>query len=115
MENYAIAASTKHPKEAWQLFTFLLGSKAQTTMANELEKQPSRQSVANGVFLTTQTDYDRKVLVDALAYAHQAPNVPQWDRVSHFIQDQLDLMWLGKTTVKEGTTKAAHQVTEGLK
>ncbi len=50
-----------------------------------------------------------------MSYAHRAPNVPQWDKLQHYIQDQLDLMWLGKTTVKEGTTKAAEQVTEGLK
>jgi len=115
MENYALGAKTKHPKEAWLLFTYLLGAQCQGTMANELEKQPSRQSVANGVFLQTKTDYDRRVLVDALAYAHQAPNVPQWDRVSHFIQEQLDLMWLGKTSVPAGAKKAAEQVTEGLR
>jgi multiple sugar transport system substrate-binding protein len=114
MENYAIAASTKHPQEAWQLFAFLVGPQAQEVMASELEKQPSRQSVANGPYLSEKTDYNRKVLVDALGYARQAPNVPEWDRVSHFIQDQLDLMWMGKVSVADGTTKAAEQVTEAL-
>jgi len=115
MENYAIAATTKHPKEAWQLFAFLLSPEAQAVMASKLEKQPSRQSVADGPYLSEKTDYHRKVLVDALGYARQAPNVPDWDRVSHFIQDQLDLMWLGKVPVAEGTAKAAEQVTDALR
>jgi len=115
MENYAIAAHTQHPNEAWELFKFLLGPHAQEVMAKELEKQPSRQSVANGPYLGEKTGYHRKVFVDALAYARQAPNIAEWDRVSHYIQDQLDLMWMGKVSVKEGTTKAARQVTEGLR
>jgi multiple sugar transport system substrate-binding protein len=114
MENYAIAAGTKHPKEAWELFKFLLGKEAQGVMATKLEKQPSRQSVANDVFLKLNAGYNTKVFVDALGYARQAPNVAEWDRVSHFIQEQLDLMWIGKTSVDDGCAKAAKQVTEGL-
>lgn len=113
-ENYAIAAATKHPQEAWELFAFLLGPKAQETMATKLEKQPSRISVANGPYLKQQAGYNRKVFVDALDYAREAPNIPEWDRVSHFIQEQLDLMWMGKVSVEEGTRKAARQVTEAL-
>jgi len=115
MENYAIAAGTKHPKEAWELFKFLLGPEAQETMAQELEKQPSRQSVADGPYLAQKTNYNRRVFVDALKYARQAPNVPEWDRVSHFIQEQLDLMWMGEISVAKGSEKAAQQVTEGLR
>jgi len=115
MENYAVASGTKHPQEAWELFKFLLGKQAQERMATELEKQPSRQSVANGPYLAQKVNYNRRVFVDALAYARQAPNIPEWDRVSHFIQEQLDLMWIGKVSVKDGTKRAAQQVTEALR
>jgi multiple sugar transport system substrate-binding protein len=114
MENYAIAASTEHPREAWELFKFLLGPEAQETMAREMEKQPSRQSVANGPYLEQDAGYDRRVFVEALSYARQAPNIPEWDRVAHFIQEQLDLMWIGEVSVEEGTRRAAGQVTEAL-
>ncbi len=114
MENYAIAAGTKHPKEAWELFKFLLGPHAQEVMGRELEKQPSRQSVANGPYLAQEAGYDRRVFVDALGYARQAPNIPEWDRVSHYLQEQLDLMWMGRVSVEEGTRRAARQVTEAL-
>jgi multiple sugar transport system substrate-binding protein len=114
MENYAIAAATKHPQEAWELFKFLVGPEAQETMGRELEKQPSRQSVANGPYLAEKAGYDRRVLVEALAYAKQAPNIPEWDRVSHYLQEQLDLMWIGEVSVEQGTRRAAQQVTAGL-
>jgi len=114
MENYAIAAGTKHPQEAWQLFSFLLDKKAQERMGRDMEKQPSRQSVANGPYLEQDVGYDRSVFVEALDYARQAPNIAEWDRVSHFIQEQLDLMWIGKVSVKDGTRRAAEQVTEAL-
>ena len=114
-ENYAIASGTKHPQEAWELFSFLLGKEAQERMGTTLEKQPSRQSVANGPYLAQKVNYNRRVFVDALDYARQAPNIPEWDRVSHFIQEQLDLMWIGKVSVKDGTKRAAGQVTEGLR
>jgi len=52
--------------------------------------------------------------VDALGYARVAPNIPDWDRVSHFIQEQLDLMWIGKVSVPDGARKAAEQVTQAL-
>jgi ABC-type glycerol-3-phosphate transport system substrate-binding protein len=115
MENYAIASGTKHPQQAWELFKFLLGKQAQERMATGLEKQPSRQSVANGPYLAQKVDYTRRVFVDALAYARQAPNIPDWDRVSHFIQEQLDLMWIGKVSVEDGARRAADQVTEALR
>jgi hypothetical protein len=54
------------------------------------------------------------VFVEALGYARVAPNIPDWDRVSHFIQEQLDLMWIGKVSVPDGTRKAAAQVTQAL-
>lgn len=113
-ENYAIAAATKHPKEAWELFKFLHSAHAQTIMGAKLHKQPSRMSVANGPFLSQKVAYNRRVFVDALSYAKQAPNIPEWDRVSHFLQDQLDLIWAGKVSVAEGTKTAARQVTEAL-
>ena len=114
MENYAIAAGTERPREAWELFKFLLGPEAQEVMARELEKQPSRQSVAKGPYLAQDAGYDRRVFVDALSYAKQAPNIPEWDRVAHFIQEQLDLMWMGEVSVEEGARRAAQQVTEAL-
>jgi multiple sugar transport system substrate-binding protein len=115
-ENYAISADTKHPKEAFELFKFLLSAESQNFMQEKLEKMPSRKSICEGPYLagSQKAGYDRKVFVDALQYAQQAPNIPEWDEVSHFIQDQLDLIWSGKKPAAEGCKAAAAQVNKRL-
>jgi len=113
MENYAISATTQHPEEAWQLFAFLLGKQAQAVMAEKLEKQPSRQSVANDAYLKAKVSYNRKVFVDALSYAHIAPNVPNWERIRPYIDQPLEKVWLGQLSVKEATEEIAREV-DGL-
>ena len=113
-ENYAISSKTAHPKEAWQLFTFLLSPKSQEKMAAAVEKQPSRKSVAEGPYLAAKVGYNRGVFVDALGYGKLAPNVPEWDRISHLIQDRLDEIWIGQKTVARGMRQAAADVTREL-
>jgi len=114
-ENYAIWSGTKHPDEAWQLFSFLLSAEAQTLMADKLEKMPSRTSVLKGAYSQAQTDYNRKAFVDALEYAKQPENIPEWSQVKDLIQNQLDLIWVGKTSVQAGLKKAADDVNATLK
>ena len=113
-ENYAIAAGTKHPEAAWELFKFLLSPESQTVMATELEKQPSRQSVANGPYLQQKVPYHRRVFVDALGYARQAPNIPRWEKLARHFDTNLDLIWAGEVTVAEGTRRIAEAVTKEL-
>lgn len=110
MENYAVSSTTRHPEEAWQLFSFLLSKQAQTVMAEKLEKQPSRQSVANASYVTATTSYNRRVFVEALAYAHIAPNVPNWERIKPLIDQPLDRLWLGQTTVPKATDDIVREV-----
>ena len=106
-ENYAIAAASKHPQEAWELFKFLLSPHAQEYMASQLEKMPSRKSVAEGAYLSAAAKYDRKVFVDAIGYGQTPPNIPQWAEVSHYLKDQFDLIWVGKKGVEQGLKDAA--------
>lgn len=113
-ENYAISAATAHPKEAWELFKYLLGPESQEKMAAAVEKQPSRKSVAQGPYLAAKVDYNRRVFVDALGYGKLAPNVPEWDRIAHLIQDRLDEIWIGETSVAQGMGQAAREVTKEL-
>jgi multiple sugar transport system substrate-binding protein len=114
MENYAISATTQHPKESWELFKFLLGKKAQQTMADKLEKQPSRGSVTVGPYLAAKVPYDRTVFVDALEYAHVAPNVPNWERIRPFIDQSLDKVWIGQMNVNDATAQICKDVNREL-
>ena len=115
-ENYAISADTTHPKEAFELFKFLLSAESQDTMQDKLEKMPSRKSICEGSYLAgaPKAGYDRKVFIDALQYAQSAPNIPEWDEVSHYIQDELDLIWSGKKSASEGCKAAAAKVNKAL-
>ena len=114
-ENYGISARTRHPEAAWQLMRFLLSPQTQALMGTRLEKQPSRRSVAEGPYLKQPSGYNRRVFVDAVSYGLMAPNIPEWDRVSRHLQEQLDLIWTGKVSVAEGTRVAADRVTKALK
>jgi multiple sugar transport system substrate-binding protein len=106
-ENYAIAARTKHPRQAWRLMAFLLRGSSQQRMAERLEKQPSRRSVAEGPYSQGPLGEKHRVFVDALGYAVAPPNIAEWDRIGRKIQDQMDLIWVGKIPVAQGCRAAA--------
>lgn len=113
-ENYAIAAASKHPQEAWELYKFLLSAHSQEFMAEKLDKMPSRKSVAEGPYLTAPTKYSRQVFVDALSYAQAVPNIPEWDEVAHYVKDAFDRIWVGTQSVEEALRQATREVNEAL-
>lgn len=115
MENYAIAAKTEHPREAFELFSFLLSPRAQKLMADRLDKQPSLHSVLYGPYLKAKVNYNRKVLVDAISYGREAPNIPEWTRVERHLNEQMDRIWQGEVSVEEGLRTAAQRVTQALR
>ncbi|MCD6352234.1 MAG: extracellular solute-binding protein, partial [Armatimonadetes bacterium] len=114
-ENYAIMAGSKHPQEAWELLKFLLSKHAQEVMAEKQEKMPSRLSVLKGAYLQSPAEYNRRVFVDALGYAQFPPNIPEWDKVQHLMQEELDLIWIGKKPVDQGLHDAVRKVNEMLR
>jgi len=113
-ENYAIAAASKHPQEAWELYKFLLSAHSQEYMAQKLDKMPSRKSVAEGPYLAAPAKYNRRVFVDALSYAQAVPNIPEWDEVAHYLKDAFDRIWVGTQPVDQGLRQATREVNEAL-
>ena len=114
-ENYAIAANTKHPRQAWALLKFLLDGSAQQRMAAELEKQPSRRSVAEGPYLRGPLGKKHRVFVEALDYGAAPPNIPEWDRIGRaIVQQQMDLIWTGNISVAQGCRTAAARANQEL-
>ena len=107
-------AGTKHPQEAWALYRFLLSPHAQQVMADRMEKMPSRTSVLKGTYEQAKVAYNRKVFGDALDYAKPPPNIPEWDKVQHLLQEQLDLVYIGKKTVADGARDATAAVNRTL-
>jgi multiple sugar transport system substrate-binding protein len=106
-ENYAVMAGSKHPQQAWELLKFLLSPHAQEVMAAEQEKMPARLSVLRGAYLQAHAGYNRRVFVEALQYAQPPPNIPEWDKMQHLIQEELDLIWIGKKPVQQGLLDAS--------
>jgi len=114
-ENYAIAAASDHPKEAWALLKFLLDPSTQERMATELEKQPSRRSVAEGPYLQGPLGKKHRVFVEALGYGVAPPNIPEWDRIGRaVVQQQMDLIWSGNISVAQGCRTAAAKANQEL-
>ncbi len=111
-ENYAICTQTEHPEEAWKLFEFLMSPHAQEYMAETQEKMPSRLSVINGPYVEADVGYDRRVFAEALSYAVEPPNVPDWSQVSPIYQEELDNIWIGRKTAAEGCRAAARRINE---
>lgn len=113
-ENYAIWSGSTKQEAAWKLFKFLLSAESQNAIAQKLDKMPSRTSVIAGDYSTGKADYNRKVFADALQYARQAENIPEWSQVKDLIQNELDLIWVAKKTVAAGLRDAAKNVNKTL-
>jgi multiple sugar transport system substrate-binding protein len=109
-ENYAISAKTAHPQEAWELLEFLLSPQSQAFMADRLDKMPSRLSVAQGPYAKAHAGYDRRVFVEAVDYARQPPNIPEWSEIRHYLTEQLDRAWVGEISPAEAGREAAAKV-----
>lgn len=111
-ENYAICKQSEHPEEAWKLLEFLMSTDSQVYMANELEKMPSRLSVLAGPYQEGEGREYRGVFADALEYAIDPPNVPDWAQIEPFYQEELDNIWIGKKSAAEGCKDAARRINE---
>lgn len=113
-ENYAIYSGTRYPQEAWELFKFLLGPRAQAVMADRLDKMPSRLSVLGGAYARGKATYDRQVYVDALEYALLPPNFPEYKQIEGILQAELDRIWIGSVPVPDGLRTATERVNRKL-
>ena len=113
-ENYAVYAYSKHPKEAWELYKFLLSAKSQAVMAEKLDKMPSRMSVLNGAFGKGKASYNRGVYVQALEYARQPLNFPEYSQVEGVFQAEYDRIWIKSEPVADGLKTAAQKVNQKL-
>jgi len=113
-ENYGIYAQTKYPKEAWALFNYLLSAKSQAAMSDQLGKMPSRVSVLQGAYAKGKVNYNRQVYVDAVEYAQQPPNIPEYSQVQDILQAELDRIWIGAVSVKDGLRVATDKVNKKL-
>ena len=114
MENYAISSRTKNKELSYKFLEFILGKESQLLMAEKLDKQPSLVE-AGKIFAEGKKSYDRKVLTDTLEYGLLPPNLMKYSEIELVLQQELDLIWLKKKTVKEGLESATKKINAILK
>jgi multiple sugar transport system substrate-binding protein len=114
MENYAISSKTENKELSYRFLEFLLNEKSQFIMAERLDKQPSLIT-AGKRYAERRKEYNRKVLTDAIEYGIVPPNLSKYNEVYAVLQRQLDLIWIGEKTVKEGLREATLKINSILK
>jgi multiple sugar transport system substrate-binding protein len=94
---FVIANGSKHPDASWQFLKFVLGSPAQTRLAELGFACPVLQSVAeSAAFLQQATPIDHQVFLDALAYSHMKPVFLGYDEWASAVGDGMGPVWRGE-------------------
>jgi multiple sugar transport system substrate-binding protein len=108
---YGVLRTTKHPRLAYELVTFLSGRTAQTLMAQTGLTQPANEVLArSGSFLDRQRPRSKGFLVNAVHHGTFHPfdvDSHEWlDRVG----SSLDQVWEGKKTAQEALTQVTAEI-----
>lgn len=106
---FAIAATTRHPKEAWELVKFLSSERAQMMRSVDRQSFPSLLSVARKTFL-------KDARINATAFIQSVVNGRPVEfgsrpsEVTAVIDRELSLVWSGRESVRNAVTKAEQQI-----
>lgn len=100
---YAMAAETKHPKEAWQLIAFLLSRASLEAFTRSGLIIPARPDVANSpTFLEPgKPPQNSHVFLDAIATGVPTHTPPRWNEISESLMLALEPVWAGTKTPEE--------------
>lgn len=115
---YGVLKSSKHKKEAWEVVKALAGPAGQVQLAGRGLAQPALQSVAKSEHWATHPGLpkNKSMLNDAVQYITFDPFHPRWREIeAKIIQPEFDLLFNGKETAAEATSKIAPKVNELLK
>ncbi len=106
---YSIFASTKHPKEAWLLTSYMAGPIGMEAMAKAGIAQPAIRELAvkPGIWVPgPNTPIEQMYPANRLAtdiaerYVKFTPNADVWPSVTERLAAGLDLLWNGKVTAE---------------
>ena len=98
---YAIASSTRHPEESYELIAFLESQPALTTVTQSGLIVPARKDVAESpVFLDNRlAPAHSRVFLDALEYGVPTRTSPRWNEISEVLGLALEPVWDGDENV----------------
>lgn len=119
---YAILASTKHPKEAWELVKWLAGPKGMFGLAASGLAQPAIRKLAlsepwiPGPDTPEPMRYppSRKITDEAVQYVTFPPTTEHWDDLETFLNNRISSIWSGEMTPRQALTLGAKEAQDRL-
>jgi multiple sugar transport system substrate-binding protein len=104
---YAMAAQSKHPKEAWQLIEFLSSRAAQEAVTRSGLIIPARRDVAeSSLFLSrTEKPVHGQVFLEAIDTGIPTQSHPRWNELSEELNLALEPVWDGKQSANAAMKK----------
>lgn len=89
--NLAIFKSTKHPKEAWRVLSYLCSKEAQIKYSQKTGFMPTRKDAFDDPYF--ENDPKRKVFKEATKYGKSYPCIPAWGPIEPILTRRLGILW----------------------
>ncbi|MHB8618981.1 MAG: extracellular solute-binding protein [Chloroflexota bacterium] len=107
-----INANSKHPDQAWQFMTYMLGQKGQTLMATGAGLSPVRPDVLNDPAVQAKSP-QFKLLSDILQHTKSRPQLKNYTAVSAAVQPNLSAIMTKQSSLANGL-KAAQAAVDAI-
>jgi ABC-type glycerol-3-phosphate transport system substrate-binding protein len=111
---FSIYSGSKHPSICWDIIKHLTSPEAQKEMIALGEDIPARISVAEKEFVDPDTPWREELFLDAVRHSRPMEEVPKASEVNSIFIRHLDLIWLGRESIEEGSRKMTNEINESL-
>lgn len=101
VNSWTIPKGAKHPDLSWKVLKFFSGKEGQQIALDYGMGLPANKSVDTTAFI--QKNPANKYFIDALNYATPFETSQYGSQYNTVMQNDLEPLWLGKTTVKDAT------------
>jgi len=115
---YCVMQSTEYPGVCWDVVKALTSEEAQVKLAESGLAQPARIEVAEGPHWagSESPPQNKSMLNEAVKYVVYEPFHPRWREIKDlYIEEKLDLVYMGKLTVEEAMKEVDSAVNKILK
>jgi multiple sugar transport system substrate-binding protein len=107
--SWSIYAGTAHPKEAWELLSWLVGHEAMTKYAAQIGL-PSLKSAASAWSAGYKAPAHRALVLKYMKYTHNNQEGLHENEWRTAVDQNLDAVWLGKVTPAKGAQTTASAI-----
>lgn len=114
---WAIARTSRHQAQAWELVKFLASRKASETFAEGGLIVPARRDVAESprYLDAAQAPKGARAFVDAIATGRPMRTPPNWNEVVNELDQQLEPLWAGREAAEPVLKRASRRIDELLR